>query len=360
MTTVTPAAEDAAAGAVVAATHMPVELVLLYGAAVSAISFLVVYFLMPVAIRSLVARGKTVPDAHKKERPAVPRPAGPVIMTGVAAAELVLFALTANVAVLAILASTAIAFAVGYIDDKRVMPGWFKPAALLIAAVPIVALHLQGEHLNLVFGSAFIPLLYVPLVFVIMPITGNTVNSIDVLNGVASGFMMIAAVPLLAAIAIFGSTEVFLAALPLLFATVAFYKYHKYPSRIFPGDSGTLLLGVMYGAVAVAGRAEIIGVIALLPAVVNSFLFLSSVKRIVEHRQVKARPVTLLDDYHIAPSKDPSAPATLVRLIVADSGPLGEREVGFKIFKLAAVSALMAFATIAIQYYFVVVVPGGR
>jgi UDP-N-acetylglucosamine--dolichyl-phosphate N-acetylglucosaminephosphotransferase len=321
-----------------------------YGAIVSAISFLAVYFLTPMAIKSLVAKGKVVQDYHKPGKPPVPRPAGPVLMAGIAAAELVLFALTMNFAVLAVLASTAIAFAVGYIDDKKVMPGWFKPAALLLAAIPLVALHLQGDHLNLVFGSAFIPLLYIPPVFVVMPIAGNTVNSIDVLNGVASGFVVIATVPLLASIAIFGSIEVFLAGLPLLLASIAFYKYHKYPSKIFPGDSGTLLLGTMYGALAVAGRSEIIGIIALLPAVVNSFLFLSSVKRIVEHRQVKARPVTLLDDYRLAASKDAAAPATLVRLIVAD-GPLGEKEIGHRIFRLAIISALMAFATIAIQYF---------
>ncbi len=169
------------------------------------------------------------------------------------------------------------------------------------------------------------------------------------LNGVASGFIIIAAIPLLASIAIFGSHEVFLAALPLVFTAAAFYKYHKFPSRIFPGDSGTLLLGTMYGALAVAGRAEIIGVIALLPAVVNSFLFLSSVKCIVEHRQVKARPTVLQDDFKLAASTDRAAPATLVRLIVA-GGPLGEKEIGYKIFKLAGFTALLAFVSIVIQY----------
>ena len=49
--------------------------------------------------------------------------------------------------------------------------------------------------------------------------------------------------------------------------------------------------------VAIAGSSEIIGVIALLPAVMNSFLFLASVKRIVEHREVKARPTILTDDF---------------------------------------------------------------
>jgi UDP-N-acetylglucosamine--dolichyl-phosphate N-acetylglucosaminephosphotransferase len=327
---------------------------IIYGAAVSAISFFGVLFMTPAAIRSLTAKCKMVPDAHKAEKPPVPRPAGPVIMISIAAAETVLFVLTMNIAVLAILLTTAIAFLVGYIDDIRVMPGWFKPVALLAAAIPMVVLDIYvgevyGESLNLIFGRAYIPLLYIPLIFVIIPITGNTINSIDVLNGVASGFLIIASIPLLASIAIFGSYEVFLAALPMLFASIAFYRYHKFPSRIFPGDSGTLLLGTMYGAVAIAGSSEIIGVIALLPAVMNSFLFLASVKRIVEHREVKARPTILTDDFKLAASTDSKAPATLVRLIVVDR-PLGEREIGYQIFKLAIFTALLAFASIAIQY----------
>lgn len=328
-----------------------------YAAAVSAISFFGVLLVTPVAIRLLVAKGMVVPDAHKPEKPQVPRPAGPVIMISIAAAEIVLFILTMNVAVFAILLTTTIAFFVGYIDDSRVMPGWFKPVALLAAAIPLVLLdiyigNVHGDSLNLIFGSAYIPLLYIPLIFVIIPITGNTINSIDVLNGVASGFLIIAMIPLLVSIAIFGSREVFLAALPLLFATIAFYRYHKFPSRIFPGDSGTLLLGAMYGAVAIAGSSEIIGVIALLPAVMNSFLFLASVKRIVEHREVKARPTTLTNDFKISATNDTAAPATLVRLIVVDR-PLREREIGYQIFKLALFTSLLAFVSIAIQYFFI-------
>jgi UDP-GlcNAc:undecaprenyl-phosphate/decaprenyl-phosphate GlcNAc-1-phosphate transferase len=327
---------------------------IIYGAVVSAISFFAVLFMTPAAIRSLTAKGKVVPDAHKPEKPQVPRPAGPLIAVSIAAAEIVLFVLTMNIAVLAILLTTAIAFLIGYIDDNMVMPGWFKPVALLAAAVPLVVLDIyvgevHGDFLNLIFGRAFIPILYIPLIFVIIPITGNTINSIDVLNGVASGFLIIATIPLLASIAIFGSPEVFLAALPILFATIAFYKYHRFPSRIFPGDSGTLLLGAMYGAVAVAGSSEIIGVIALLPAIMNSFLFLASVKRIVEHRQVKARPTIVTDDFKLAASTDSTAPATLVRLIVVDR-PLDERQIGYQIFKLSIFTALLALASIVIQY----------
>jgi UDP-N-acetylglucosamine--dolichyl-phosphate N-acetylglucosaminephosphotransferase len=323
---------------------------LIYGVIVSAISFSVIYLLTPFAIKYLTSRQRVVPDAHKPNKPSVPRPAGPVMILGIAAAEIALYVFTMNNSVLAILLATVVAFLVGYIDDRRVLPGWFKPVALLGAALPLVLLGAHATNLNLIFGSAFIPLLYVPLIFIIIPITGNTVNSIDVLNGVASRFVIVAAIPLMASIAVFGTLEVFLAALPLFFGSLALYRYHRFPSRIFPGDSGTLLLGAMYGALAIAGSSEIIGVIALLPAVMNSFLFLASVKRIVEHRQVKTRPVVLLEDYRLAASTEKLAPATLVRLILAD-GPLSEKEIGNKIFRLAVFTALLASASIAVQYF---------
>ena len=313
----------------------------IYGITVSAISFLVILFATPKIISSLIAKGEVVEDYHKPDKPPVPRPAGPVLLIGIAVAEIVLYLLTFNIKVIAILFTSVIAFLVGFIDDRKIMPGWFKPISLIAAAIPLIVLGAHGTHLNLVFGSAFIPLLYIPLILVIISIVGNTINSIDVFNGVATGFVIIAMIPLLASIAIFGSNEAFIAALPLLFGTIAFYKYHKYPSKIFPGDSGTLLMGAMYGAVAIIGNSEIIGTIALLPAVMNSFLFLATVKKIVEHRQVKVRPVVLTDDFKLAATKEKNAPITLVRLILLDV-PLSEKEIGCQIFKLAISTSMLS------------------
>ena len=325
--------------------------ILIYGVIVSATSFLVTLIATPKMISSLMAQGSVVQDYHKPGRPNVPRPAGPVLLGGIAAAEIILYFLTLDITIMAITLTTVIAFIVGFIDDRKVLPGWFKPVTLIAAAVPLIIFEAHGTHLNLVFGNAFIPLLYIPLILAIIPIVGNTINSIDVLNGVVTGFVIITTIPLLLSIAIFGDNDVFLAALPLLFGTIGLYWYHKFPSKIFVGDSGTLVMGAMYGAVAIAGNSEIIGVIALLPAVMNSFLFLSSVKKIVEHRQVKERPTIIRTDFKLAASKEKNAPITLVRLILAD-GPLSEREIGYYIFKLAVFSSLLAFISILIQYYF--------
>jgi len=303
-------------------------------------------------ISSLISRGEVVQDYHKPDRPKVPRPAGPMLALGIAVAEILLYLLTWKIKVIAILLTTLIAFIVGLVDDRKVMPGWFKPVALVAAAIPLIALGAHGSHLNLIIGKADIPLLYIPLILIIIPIAGNTINSIDVLNGVASGFLIIAMIPLLVSIAIFGTNEIFIAALPLLFGTIALYKYHRFPSKIFPGDSGTLLIGAMYGAIAIVGNSEIIGAIALLPAVMNSFLFLSSVKKIVEHRQVKSRPTILMNDFKLVASKERRAPTTLVRLILAE-GPLSEKEIGYQIFRLAIFTSILAIISSILQYIFI-------
>lgn len=319
----------------------------------SAVSFLIVFFITPAFIEYLTRKGRVVVDYHKPGKPMVPRPAGPVLLIGIVISEIILYFLILDVKIISVLLTTIIAFIIGYIDDLKTMPGWFKPAALILAAIPIIVLGTHGNYLGLIFDSAFIPILYILLILSIIPIVGNTINSIDVFNGVATGFIIITMIPLLVAVVLFSNTNVFLIGLPLLFGSIAMYQYHKFPSKIFLGDSGTLLLGSMYAGISIVGNSEIIGVIALLPAVMNSFLFLSSVKKIVEHRQVKTRPVTICDDFRLMASKDSSAPATLVRLILA-RGPLSEQEIITRIFILATFSSILAIISIGIQYAFMI------
>ena len=78
-----------------------------------------------------------------------------------------------------------------------------------------------------------------------------------------------------------------------------------------------------------------------LPAVINSFLFLSSVKKIVEHRQIK-NPVEFTAESKLKSTDENHAPITLVRLIVA-SKALSEKQIGFAIFKLATFSGILIY-----------------
>ena len=299
----------------------------------------------PPLIKILEKRNFAVKDMNKKGDVMVVRPGGPAILAGIITSELFLYAFLQMNEVLAILITTSAACFIGYVDDRKVMGGWFKPLALAIAAIPIIVLGAYDTDLAFpLFGTVQIPVLYFVLIIFMIPITGNTINSIDVLNGVASGFMVIASFSLSICLFIVQNYEIAIVSLPLGFVSLAFYKYHKIPSKIFPGDSGALTLGAMYGAIAIVGGVEIIAAIALLPAVINSFLFLSSVKRVVEHRQIKGKPVEHTGDFLLKATNDKNAPVTLVRLILA-GGPMSEKNVGFAIFKLTIFSGILAVIT---------------
>ena len=311
----------------------------------SVIAFFVVFVLTPPLIEFLEKRNFTVKDVNKKQNVMVARPGGISIIAGIITSEFVLYVFLQMNEILAIVMTTTAAFLIGYVDDRRVMAGWFKPVALAVAAIPIIVLGAYDSDFAFpLFGIVQIPMLYLALIVLMITITGNTINSIDVLNGVASGFMVIASFSLSICLVIVENYEVAIISLPLGFVSLAFYRYHKIPSRIFPGDSGALALGVMYGAVAITGGVEIIAAVALLPAVINSFLFLSSVKRIVEHRDVKGKPVEHTNDFRLKATDDETSSITLVRLILA-GGPLSEKQVGREIFKLAIFSGMLSILT---------------
>ena len=315
----------------------------------SAIAFFVVFGLVPPLIKNLTKKNWAVKDVNRVGGAMVPRPGGPAILAGIIAAEISLYFFLPQERLItrgitALLITTSLAFVIGFVDDRRVMGGWFKPLALAGAAIPIIALGAYEPNLSFpLFGEVKIPALYLGLIIFMIPIMGNTINSIDVMNGIASGFMTIASFSLAIVLFILQNYSVAIMTLPIAFASLAFYRYHKFPAKIFPGDSGALTLGAAYGVIAIVGQVEVIAAIALLPAIINSFLFLSSVKKIVEHRQIK-NPTARTDDHKITATKELDAPVTLVRLIVA-AKPLTEKEIGFAIFRLAIFSGVLAIIT---------------
>jgi len=311
---------------------------------VSAIAFFSIYAFTPVLIKFLEKRNLTVKDVNKIGDVMIPRPGGISIMIGIVASEIMLYLFFPISEILAIIITSVLGFSVGIIDDKKTMGGWFKPLALAFCAAPILLLGAYDSNLNFpLFGSVQIPSLYLALVVFMIPITGNTINSVDALNGMASGVTTIASFALAISLFILQNYEIGIACLCLAFASLAFYKYHKFPSRIFPGDSGSVMFGATYGVIAIVGGVEVIAAIAILPAIINSFLFLSSVKKIVEHREIK-NPTLHTDDFKLKSTDDNHAPITLVRLLVAKK-PLSEKQICNEILKLAAFSGVLAIIT---------------
>ena len=311
---------------------------------VSAIAFFSIYAFTPVLIKFLQKRNLVVKDVNKPGNVMISRPGGISILIGIVASEITLYLFFPISEILAIIITSILGFSVGIIDDKKTMGGWFKPLALAFCAAPILLLGAYDSNLDFpLFGSVKIPSLYLALVVFMIPIMGNTINSIDVLNGISSGVTTIASFALAVSLFILQNYEIGIACLCLAFASLAFYKYHKFPSRIFPGDSGVVMFGATYGVIAIVGQVEVVAAVAILPAVINSFLFLSSVKKIVEHREIK-NPTKHTDDFRLKSTDENHAPITLVRLLIAKK-PLSEKQICNEVLKLTVFSGVLAVIT---------------
>jgi len=131
----------------------------------------------------------------------------------------------------------------------------------------------------------------------------------------------------------------------LLGSLIAFYIYNRFPAKVFSGDVGSLTVGAAIGAIAILTRIEIIMVVALMPHIMNAFYGLSSIGRLYERREVKSRPVKLLENGKLTASLDEKAPITLSRLILIQE-PLTEKEVFEIIMFLTLASSILAILTL--------------
>ena len=162
-----------------------------------------------------------------------------------------------------ILAAGAIIVAVGIIDDRYELDSLTKLAGQVLATGLMVT---QG---GVQLGSIYLPWgdngtftfnaqLGIPVTILLTVVTINAMNFIDGLDGLAAGVTVIAATALFVFsyhLARGGFIEAAspptLLAAALAGACVGFLPHNFFPARIFLGDSGSMLVGLMLSAAAV-------------------------------------------------------------------------------------------------------------
>jgi UDP-GlcNAc:undecaprenyl-phosphate GlcNAc-1-phosphate transferase len=318
---------------------------------------LLVVAVMPRYIGFLKSKNRLTPDAHKTDGSRVPTPAGPVLIVALIAGELAVYAYYHTPVPLVLTGVTLIAGVIGLVDDLHGLGGKIKPALLLLAAGPIIL----GVR---VYPSLFSSQLYFPIfgatgthmiiysIFVLaaMPVLSNAFNMMDVFNGEISGFSALTSGALVVGVFLRAyalrdySVERIAIAVPLLAVSLSFHLFHRHPSKIFDGDSGSLALGATYGAVAILSGVEFAALVAVIPAVLNSFYILASVRNLIEHRQMRARPTSVGEDGKLHANDQEGAPTTLARMILLD-GPLTEKEIVRKIYWLTFFACFLSVVT---------------
>ncbi|MDG6927147.1 MAG: hypothetical protein JRN10_08050 [Nitrososphaerota archaeon] len=305
------------------------------------LTFFVVLLLSIFFEKLLTRMGLMVPDAHKPDKKMVPRPGGPAIYIGII---IVIFIVVRNITVIALVASASIALLAGLFDDFFRFGGIEKPVLTAIAAAPFIILGTYNPNPYVPFvGTVTIKILYPLLLIAGFSIYSNATNMLDIYNGLLTGSMILATVPLSFYFYIRGEYQILLISLIFIAGLSGFLVRHAYPSKLFPGDSGTLFIGAFYFALMVLGRAEIIGVIATLPLIFNGFFILTSIRGFKEHSKVQ-RPVIITNEGKILAVKGRGVPITLARLF-ASEGAVTEKEIINGVWLMFAVSALLSIFT---------------
>jgi UDP-GlcNAc:undecaprenyl-phosphate GlcNAc-1-phosphate transferase len=205
-----------------------------------------------------------LPDERKIHGRATPYGGGAAMFMGFSAAMIVAALLPGLHRVFAgtseplgvVLAGAAI-FAIGLIDDVRDMSAPAKMAGQVLAASILYFLGVTMYQFKVPLAG-FIVLTpgWIPLITAIWVIAlTNAVNLIDGLDGLAAGVVAIGG----GALAVYGLRLMDLGLLPLnnvgpLVAVVAcgvclgFLPFNYHPARVFMGDAGALLLGLLMSA----------------------------------------------------------------------------------------------------------------
>jgi len=201
-------------------------------------------------------------DVHSKP---VPRLGGISIyistMLGVAAFYITAYRMNAvprdEKEVLQLLGPATVIFLFGLADDRWGMSAWMKLGGQVTAASLLWISGFHVAQLPVLFGSReFAYFIAAPLTIAWIVWITNAFNLIDGLDGLSAGSALFSTVAMMI-ISIFNHNYAVAALCAVLAgAILGFLKYNFNPASIFLGDCGSLFIGFLLGALALAGAQQ--------------------------------------------------------------------------------------------------------
>lgn len=197
-------------------------------------------------------------------------------------------------------AGSAIIIALGIIDDITPLKAKLKLVIQIMAASALIATGFTVEEVTIPFLGKF-SVGYLGIIFSILWIVGitNAINLLDGLDGLAAGVSAIALFFIsLSAIDQHNYVVAFLA-FALVGACVGFLPFNFYPARIFMGNSGSMFLGFVLSAIAIASFQKSKTIITLFIPIIALGIPIIDTSLAVVRRLVKKRRVFQPDKEHI-------------------------------------------------------------
>lgn len=273
-------------------------------------AFLVSLIATPIA-RKVSARIGLVdhPDSHRKlHREPIALCGGPVLILALFSTFVLMMSwvheeIDSYAGSLPILVSTALGaialVAIGMWDDRFTLRGSRKLLGQIVICACIISSGVMFQRIEL-FGFTWeLGLLTVPVTLGWLLLSINSINLIDGADGLCSSVGWISMSALMAIALFYENPLVCLAASSMAGGLLGFLIFNLPPARVFLGDSGSMLVGLMLGVLTIRGCTAPDGTVSILvPLALMSIPFFDSTMAIVR-RKLTGRSIFAVDRAHL-------------------------------------------------------------
>jgi len=185
-------------------------------------------------------------------------------------------------------------FIIGVIDDVFALRQRMKLALLTVSALPLL-LYNSGT-LDLAMIEISFGVLYAICVIIGMAASSNLTNILEGFNGESIGLGVISTGFLILDAHILENETMMWILVPVFFSLLAFLFFNKYPAKVFPGDTGTLMIGGAIGISVIIGGNVVLGIIVLIPQIMEFII-----KSRVRFQGVKYGPTKVDENGYLSP-----------------------------------------------------------
>src|SRR6267142_2590050 len=201
---------------------------------------------------------------------------------------------------LRILGPATIIFLLGLVDDLRGLNAYLKFAVEAGAAIILLWNGIGISHLSFLAANSHLGwLLGVPLTILWVLWITNAFNLIDGLDGLAAGSALFSSLVTCVVAMLFHNEGILFLTLALAGAIAGFLRYNFNPASIFLGDCGSLLIGFLLSAIAIAGSQKSSTIVAVAIPIVSLGLPILEVTVAVIRRFLSRKQLFAPDREHI-------------------------------------------------------------
>ena len=191
-------------------------------------------------------------------------------------------------------------FCLGIYDDLHGAGPYLKFAVQAIAASMLFAGGMRVLDLPVLFGQHTFPwFIGLPLTVLWVVAITNAFNLIDGLDGLAAGSSLFSTLVFFIVALVNHSWMGSLMSVALAGAILGFLRFNFNPATIFLGDSGSLFIGFVLSALALAGAQKAPTLVAVAIPVVSFGLPILETLLSVLRRLISGRPIFTADREHI-------------------------------------------------------------